>query len=61
MSSYHIDQSGRVVKLAPNNIGCRGCLYHGDTFCRGRNKRPLDAGGNYIPCFKCIFVEVVHE
>jgi len=61
MNSYHIDQSGRVVKLVPTSIGCYGCLYRSNTFCKGKNKQPLDAGGNYISCLDGIFVEVVHD
>jgi hypothetical protein len=30
MSSYHIDQSGRVVKLVPETKFCKGCLYEHD-------------------------------
>jgi hypothetical protein len=62
MSSYHIDQLGRVVKLVPNSMGCYGCLYYEvNYFCKRKNKRPLDAGGKFATCMGGIFVEVVHD
>jgi hypothetical protein len=30
MSSYHIDQSGRIVKQVPETKFCKGCLYNPD-------------------------------
>ena len=30
MSSYHVDQSGRVVMQVPETEFCKGCLYEYD-------------------------------
>jgi len=64
MSSYHIDQLGRIVELVRSTpFDCTGCMYFEGRYrsCLGKNKRPLDVSGNYISCRVGQFVEVVHE
>jgi len=70
MSSYHIDQSGRVVELHKypdgvwENAGrkCEGCLYTSYTVCADTgSRRPLDKNNYHVSCFEGIFVEVTYD
>jgi len=69
MSSYHVDQLGRVVELRahPDEVqmgmvgGCRGCLYYAFQHCSQSGERPLKADGKLATCMGGIFVEVTHE
>jgi len=71
MSSYHIDQLGRVVKQVPEVKSCKGCLYYGEVQANGvvrtcyYGAMPLEnkPWGEALLCItnKTIFVEVTHE
>ena len=63
MSSYHIDQLGRVVELkeATDRSSCSGCMYGDALTCISDNERPRDANNQRTSCRIGIFVEVVHD
>jgi len=42
MSSYHIDQSGRVVMQVADTDGCRGCMYKYDGVRICTDQEPLE-------------------
>jgi len=71
MSSYHIDQLGRIVQEVPEVRGCNGCLYHDVVQANGVRRRcyygemPLENKPQIGPVLcvanRTIFVEVTHE
>jgi len=71
MSSYHIDQLGRVVEQMPETLGCTGCLYHGVVKANGMKHKCYYGGmplenkpqSAALLCIVkgIIFVEVTHE
>jgi hypothetical protein len=69
ISSYHIDQLGRVVELRAHSDarqergkdGCKGCMYNEYRHCSDIDERPLRADGRRAICHGGIFVEVTHE
>jgi len=49
--TYHIDQSGRVVKQVPDTDGCNGCLYEHDRVSGTKNcesTAPVENEASYL-------------
>jgi len=63
MSSYHIDQLGRVVKLLiqSDRYSCNGCMYGDALSCVSTEERPVGENNQRASCVGGIFVEVTHE